>query len=67
VLESYTREQRTTLEQALKGGSSELQCPVCGAPMTRQDVVAPDNVPYVRHRVWLMCSACKRSVSLDAR
>ncbi|HEX6559692.1 MAG TPA: hypothetical protein VF021_09525 [Longimicrobiales bacterium] len=63
---SYTRAQRNELEAALRGGE-DLRCPECGGAMTRQDVLPAANVPYVRHRVWLMCSSCKRSVSLDQR
>ena len=65
VSETYTREQRQMLETALRR-REELRCPACGSAMTRQDVVAPANVPYVRHRVWLLCLGCRRSISLDA-
>ena len=66
MTESYSREERLALEQALQR-HAELRCPVCGSSMNRQDVVPPANVSYVRHRVWLMCAGCKRSVSLDQR
>jgi C4-type Zn-finger protein len=64
VRDSYTREQRSQLEDALRQ-QRELRCPVCHGAMSSQPVVPPTNVPYVRHRVWLMCKQCKRSVSLD--
>jgi len=64
MVETYTREQRTVLAAALKQ-QAELRCPECGGAMTRQDVVPAANVPYVRHRVWLLCTECRRSVSLD--
>ena len=65
-MESYSREERNRLEAALHDKRAVL-CPVCNVEMTRQDVVPPGNVSYVRHRVWLLCPSCKRSVSLDQR
>lgn len=62
---SYTREQRAELEAALKQ-KRELICPSCGGAMTQQPVPQPPNVSYVRHRVWLLCVSCRRSVSLDS-
>lgn len=60
----YSRAQRVILEQAVKQ-KAELVCPECGGRMTRQAVVPASNVPYVRHRVWVMCMECRRSASLD--
>lgn len=61
---SYTRAQRAALEQALKA-NEELRCPECDTVLTPQPVVPASNVPYVRHRVWLLCTGCRRSASLD--
>jgi hypothetical protein len=61
---SYSRAQRVALEKAIKDGAT-LVCPECGGRMTRQAVVPASNVPYVRHRVWVMCMECRRSASLD--
>jgi uncharacterized protein with PIN domain len=66
MAETYTREQRSALEAALRQ-QAELRCPECDGAMTRQDVLPAANVPYVRHRVWLLCTQCRRSVSLDTR
>ena len=64
--DGFTREQRVMLEDALKQ-NRELRCPACGGTMSRQSVLPPASVPYVRHRVWLLCAQCRRSVSLDER
>jgi hypothetical protein len=61
---SYSRAQRVTLEKAVKE-RAVLVCPECGGRMTQQAVVPASNVPYVRHRVWVMCMECRRSASLD--
>jgi hypothetical protein len=60
----YSREQRLGLEKAVKE-KAELACPECGGRMSQQAVVPAPNVPYVRHRVWVMCLQCRRSASLD--
>ena len=62
---TYTRVQRAELEKALKQ-KTPLVCPECGTPMTEQAVVPPSNVPYVRHRVWLMCMKCRRSAAVNS-
>jgi uncharacterized protein with PIN domain len=61
---TYTRAQRAALEQALKE-RRELRCPECDVPLTQQPVTPAPGVPYVRHRVWLLCSKCRRTASLD--
>lgn len=61
----YSREQRLALENALRQ-KAELVCPECGGRMTQQAVVPASNVPYVRHRVWVLCTSCRRSASLDS-
>lgn len=53
------------MEAALKE-KRELVCPSCGGRMTQQPVVPSPAVSYVRHRVWVLCLGCKRSVSLDS-
>ncbi|MGQ0562951.1 MAG: hypothetical protein ACT443_13890 [Gemmatimonadota bacterium] len=61
---SYTRAQRLELERAVRERREPL-CPVCGVRMNQQPVVPAANVPYVRHRVWLLCPQCRRGVSVD--
>ena len=62
----YTREERRSLEDALKRGAA-LTCPACGARVNAQPVPAPPAVSYVRHRVWIVCPECKRSAAVDRR
>lgn len=61
---TYTRAERAELEAALKQ-KRELKCPSCGGQMTQQPVLPSPEVSYVRHRVWILCVSCRRSVSLD--
>ena len=61
---TYTRAQRAALERAVKQ-KEDLRCPECGVALTQQVVVPPANVPYVRHRMWLMCTKCRRSAAVD--
>lgn len=62
--EGYTREQRNALEQAVRNGE-ELRCPACGERVMESRVGPRADVAYVRRRIWLLCSGCRRSTSLD--
>jgi hypothetical protein len=61
---SFNRAQRVELERAMKQ-KEPLVCPECGILLTQQVVVPPENVSYVRQRVWLMCTKCRRSAAVD--
>jgi len=61
---SYSREERARITDDLRSGTAPV-CPVCGARLSVQDVSARIDVPYVRHRVLVICPACRRSASLD--
>jgi hypothetical protein len=61
---TFSRAQRVALETALKQ-KEPLMCPECGIVLTQQSVVPPANVPYVRHRVWLMCTKCRKSAAVN--
>ncbi len=60
----YSPAQRRALADALGRGERPL-CPACGAPVAQHAVGARPELPYVRHRVLLICPACKRSVAVD--
>ena len=61
---SFTAAERRTLARALAAGE-DLVCPACGGQVNRQSVPRPEEVAYVRRRVWLLCTACKRSGAVD--
>jgi uncharacterized protein with PIN domain len=63
---SYTREQRSMLEAALKQEQQPLRCPECGGEVRSQIVAPSPEVSYVRRRVWLLCTQCRRSASVDS-
>lgn len=42
-----------------------LVCPVCAAPLSVSDVRPPNVVSYVRRRVWVLCTGCRRTAALD--
>lgn len=61
---SFNAEERRALARALAVDRA-LRCPACGGPIDRQPVPRPREVAYVRHRVWLLCTSCKRSGAVD--
>ncbi len=61
---SYTPAERRALATAVARDEA-LLCPSCGARLARHDVGAPAAMPYVRHRVLLVCPGCGRSVAVD--
>jgi hypothetical protein len=63
---TYDAAQRRTLEQQLAVGGA-LTCPVCGGTLSSRPVEAPASVSYVRRRVWVLCTDCRRSASLDVK
>lgn len=63
---SFTAEERRELARIIAAGDP-LECPACGGEVNRQEVPRPEEVSYVRHRTWLLCTACKRSGAVDLR
>lgn len=61
---SFTERERRVLARAV-ADEDPLTCPACGGDVTRQEVARPPEVSYVRHRVWLLCTACRRSGAVD--
>lgn len=61
---SFDADQRKVLARAA-AEDARLTCPACGGDVTRQEVARPPEVSYVRLRVWLLCTACKRSGAVD--
>jgi hypothetical protein len=63
---NYSREEEERLLASLRKGLPP-ECPRCGARLSDQRVPPRGELPYVRDRVWLVCSACRRSVVIDRR
>jgi hypothetical protein len=61
---SFTAAERRALEAAL-GAGEPLHCPACNAAVMQQPVQAPPGVSYVRHRVLLVCTGCRRSGAIE--
>jgi hypothetical protein len=61
---SFTAAERRRLAAAL-GRGEPLACPHCNVPLTSQPVTPDPRVPYVRHRLLVLCPRCRRSASLD--
>lgn len=65
-MSSFTADERRTLARALADDADEsLECPACGGGLRRQRIPRPEEVAYVRRRVLLVCSDCKRSGAVD--
>jgi ribosomal protein S27AE len=44
---------------------AHVVCPRCGGLLDRTDVPVRDDVSYVRHRIWLICTPCGAGVVMD--
>lgn len=64
MMPSFSADERRRLARAVAEGV-ELTCPACGGEVNQQPVPRPEEVAYVRKRVWLLCVACKRSGAVD--
>jgi len=42
-------------------------CPECSVPLESRQVPPRTDVSYVRNRVWLVCSNCRRTAVIDRR
>lgn len=60
----YTDEQRRVLRAALEAGAVPT-CPICGGALTVSGIEPRADVPYVRHRGWVRCTACRRMTTVD--
>ena len=60
----YDAEGRRAIQAALGSGAS-LTCPACGASLAVSDVPQPSAVSYVRRRVRVVCTGCRRTASVD--
>jgi predicted RNA-binding Zn-ribbon protein involved in translation (DUF1610 family) len=64
MAENFNAAQRSELRSAWEAGA-KLACPACGAAIATRAIPPKREVPYVRRRVWLICSSCKRSLTID--
>ena len=58
-------EERAVIRALAAGGAAA--CPRCGAPLDRHDVPPREGVPYVRHRIQVVCTGCRAGVAVDRR
>jgi hypothetical protein len=63
---AYDAASRRRIADQLALGKAP-RCPVCDSPLAQSAVATPPGVPYVRKRLLLVCSRCRRSATLDAR
>jgi hypothetical protein len=63
---NYTRDEEERLLASLREGSPP-ECPRCGRRLVEEAVPPRPELPYVRDRVWLVCSGCRRSIVIDRR
>lgn len=63
---AYSARERRILLQELARGNPNPKCPRCGAPCTVIRTPPRDDVSYVRDRIVARCSACRRSVAVEA-
>lgn len=63
---AFTAAERNLLAERVQAGD-ELVCPACGGELTRREVEPSEQVSYVRRRVWLLCTVCKRMGAVDVR
>ncbi|HZD04091.1 MAG TPA: hypothetical protein VE173_04210 [Longimicrobiales bacterium] len=63
---NYTPAEERRIVEAVSGGETP-PCPRCGGAFQETDVPPRRDVPYVRHRLWLVCGRCRRSLVVDRR
>jgi hypothetical protein len=61
---SYREDARRRLAAELKRDGTPV-CPECGGALTVTALHPPPGVPYVRRRVLVICTQCRRSATLD--
>jgi hypothetical protein len=44
---------------------TDLSCPRCGGSFDRTNVPPRSDVPYVRDRLWLLCTGCGAGLVID--
>lgn len=63
----FTAEQERAIREAYAAGGS-VACPVDGAVMSAREIGGGSfGLGYARHREWLLCPQCRRSVIFDRR
>ncbi len=60
----YDADARRRLAASIAAGTPAM-CPVCNAPVSMTEVRPPEGVSYVRRRVWVLCTGCRRTAALD--
>ncbi|MDH5590086.1 MAG: hypothetical protein OEZ37_08555, partial [Gemmatimonadota bacterium] len=62
---TFSADQTAMIRSAL-GGEVPPVCPSCSVPLDSRRIDPRPDVSYVRTRIWLSCSVCRRAVVLDA-
>lgn len=60
----YDADARRRLAESIAAGAPTT-CPVCSASVSMTEVRPPQGVSYVRRRVWVLCTGCRRTAALD--
>ena len=61
---AYDAAQRRQIAESIANGFV-MACPACQAPLTTSEVRPSRGVPYVRRRVWVLCTGCRRTAAVD--
>jgi hypothetical protein len=64
MAETFEPHEVEHIRAALTGGS-DLSCPRCGGLFDRTDIPPRNDVPYVRDRLWLICTTCDAGLVMD--
>ena len=64
MMHVYAAEHRRVLTAALRSGAP-LECPVCGAAVQIMRLPPAPDIAYVRNRVRVRCTGCRRTATLD--
>jgi hypothetical protein len=61
----YTREEAAQMRVSYGQGATP-ECPRCLIALHPHDVQRPQQISYVRERIWWVCPGCRRSLVVDA-
>jgi hypothetical protein len=61
---AFDAAQRRQIAESIAKGFV-IACPACQAPLTTSEVRPARGVPYVRRRMWVLCTGCRRTAAVD--
>lgn len=63
----YSPDEERTIRESARRGEKPL-CPRCGVVLTPREIGGGSfGLGYARHREWLICPSCRRSVLFDLK